>query len=169
MVSDDDDLSVWDYSTGLIIVIVTVSIIVFMANNIIQDALQRHREMKMRTLPVRSLDITMSLNWKEDLVYYDGPIVAVVESGGSLYIFSWFDFDNQYNRWLLIPIDDNLLEQYKKGKVSLLWLIEQHPVLKMVDINNEIAIVHVYEIDRKDISPSLLPTADSFYDPTYKE
>jgi hypothetical protein len=52
-------------------------------------------------------------NHLEDLVYYDGPLITLKESGGEKYVWVWVDVNDVCNRWGVFKTSDEKLHNWR--------------------------------------------------------
>lgn len=100
----------------------------------------------------------------EDLIYYDGPVLShVKDPNGNEFLYLFINNDDYMARWLIIPVDNVVIGQYKSCISSLLDLCIHCEFLIYVDVVN-LSIVSSYKIATKNIPESELPTEDSYFD-----
>jgi hypothetical protein len=107
---------------------------------------------------------TFSINWIEDYIYYDGPVLSLIKSNEKTYFYLWADSDDECNRWLAITVSEEQIEQYKDRKLTLLDIVNSNPTLFYVDIDNDLKISRTMSVDRTYVKNEFLPSEDSFYD-----
>lgn len=99
----------------------------------------------------------------EDLIYFDGPVLShVKDEFGREFLYLYIDDNEIVVRWLLIPINQDLIDQYKSCKTSLRGLCDSHEQLMYVDVA-EMRIVNSYLIETKNIPESELTTQESYF------
>ncbi len=101
-----------------------------------------------------------------DLIYYEGPLLShYVSPAGENYLFYWVDSDDEFNRWLVVRTDDNTIERYIAGQVSLrdIIAVPNDGFVYMVDIDNDIKYHNIIVLPPTDFPDDYLPDADSFY------
>lgn len=101
-----------------------------------------------------------------DLIYYEGPLLShYVSPAGENYLFYWVDSDDHYNRWLVVRTDENTIERYVSGQVSLHSVITKpnDGFVYMVDIDNDIQYHNIKVLPPTEFPDDYLPDEDSFY------
>ncbi len=101
-----------------------------------------------------------------DLIYYEGPLLShYVSPAGENYLFYWVDSDDKYNRWLVVRTDENTIEKYVSGQVSLHSVITKpnDGFVYMVDIDNDIQYHNIKVLPPTEFPDDYLPDEDSFY------
>lgn len=106
---------------------------------------------------------TFSFKWIEDFIYYDGPLLSLVESDGRKFFLFYMDNDYHFNRWLVIEISEQDLQDYAAKDRSLLQLINAKSVFLIADIDTEIAVKRLFEVSREDIDNAFLPSENSYF------
>lgn len=102
-----------------------------------------------------------------DLLYHEGPLLSHftdVSNENIHYLYKWCDCNDLFNRWLIIKVNKSDLLNFLYKSVSLKNLIEAHPYVFFIDIDNEMAHREVTIVALDDISEDYLPFEDSFYD-----
>jgi len=49
----------------------------------------------------------------EDLVFYQGPLITLKESGGEKYVWVWVDVNDVCNRWGVFKTSDEKLQNWR--------------------------------------------------------
>lgn len=103
-----------------------------------------------------------------ELVYFDGPLLSQWrDPEGNNYLYYWCDVDENYNRWLVLPVPSEMLEGYLCGEEVLRTLIK-NPIGErayLVDIDSNGNERKVKKIAVSDLPEDYLPSEDSYYDP----
>jgi hypothetical protein len=104
--------------------------------------------------------------WVEDILFFDGPILALLKASSRQdYFYYWVDSDESYNRWLAIPVSRGTIEEYKRGSLSLLSVVgEAHDRLFLLDINAALEPRTAWSVEFVSLPDDYLPPAESFYD-----
>ena len=104
-----------------------------------------------------------------DLIYFDGPLVSLLENeSGESYLYCWSDVNSVDNRWLVFRVTKNSLQDYLLGKVSLRDLI-LNPVDAFhyaIDIDNDLEVKNTFWILPENLPDSYVPEEDSYHDPS---
>jgi hypothetical protein len=102
-----------------------------------------------------------------DLVYFDGPLLALFKNERSdSYLYNWCDVDERSNRWLIFRVDDRNLNGFMSGKLSLQQLVLSPPdgFLVSADVDNEGLYHNLHLLKPQDLPDDYVPAQDSFYD-----
>ena len=100
----------------------------------------------------------------EDLIYYDGPLLSLVkDQHDQLYLYLWIDSDDACNRWLAFRVTEDLISQYKDGKLSLHDLVYRNDTLLIIDLDEALMVRSTYSINTVDFPKDLGPSEDSFF------
>lgn len=102
-----------------------------------------------------------------DLVYFDGPLLALFKNERSdSYLYNWCDVDERSNRWLIFRVDDRNLNGFMSGKLSLQQLVLSPPdgFLVSADVDNEGLYHNLHLLEPRDLPDDYVPAPDSFYD-----
>jgi len=104
--------------------------------------------------------------WVEDVLYFDGPILALLKGDTKLdYFYYWCDSDDQYNRWLAIPVNRTEIEKYKSGQLSILDLAADPDVeLTLVDVNSELLPRKAWAAVFDQLPEDYVPPETSYFD-----
>lgn len=101
-----------------------------------------------------------------DLLNFDGPLISLFKGkGGYFYLYCWCEVDASHHRWMIVPIDLEVLRRHIKGLISLREIVEGPPngELYLVDMDTHGDYDCVYIVDPKQLPPSYVPEADSFF------
>ena len=101
-----------------------------------------------------------------DLIFYDGPILSHFQDEfGSDILFYWVDYDNNYNRWLVVQITKDQLNEYLILKKSLRDLINApfNNSLYFIEISDILKFDNAFLVYKGDLPKSYLPEIDSFF------
>jgi hypothetical protein len=70
-------------------------------------------------------------NHLEDLVYYEGPLITLKESGGEKYVWVWVDVNDVCNRWGVFKTSDEKLQNWRDKEFVFDFIydaVEEGPV-----------------------------------------
>lgn len=56
---------------------------------------------------------------KEDLIYYDSPLISIIEKSNKLYYTQWLDVKNNINYYLIKEINKKEIKSLKDNKLSI--------------------------------------------------
>jgi hypothetical protein len=101
-----------------------------------------------------------------DLLYFDGPLLSLFQGNeGEYYLYYWCDADEEVNRWIVFKVESKALDAYLLRQTSLLQLITKavKQQFYIVDLDDDLTILHCYSTSLKDLPPSYLPSQQSFY------
>ena len=76
----------------------------------------------------------------EDLVLFDGPVLAHYIDGTHHFLYFWADADDIANRWMIIPIRADQYRAFIEGSMSLYELIQaaNGGFVMLLDLDNEL-------------------------------
>lgn len=105
------------------------------------------------------------LEWKRDLINFDGPLLAeYISDKDEIYLKYWCDCDENHNRWMLFKIKEQQRLRLVLGEISLQQVILQQPDC-FVFFCDENDIEEKYQmVMSENIPQSYLPAEDSFLD-----
>lgn len=105
------------------------------------------------------------LNYKRDLIYFDGPLLSeFVSDKGEVYLKYWCDCDENVNRWMVFKIKEQDRLRLVLGVKSLYQAILEQPD-HFVFFSDEDERKEKYQmVMSKNIPQSYLPDEDSFLD-----
>lgn len=112
-------------------------------------------------------EFPLKLKFIKDLIYYDGSLLTLFENDiYEKYLYYWCDVDENCNRWMVIKINDKLLNKYLINKITLKDLIIKpiDKILYIVDIDNLVKYKNVYLIKPHDLPNEYIPDSDSYFD-----
>jgi hypothetical protein len=107
-----------------------------------------------------------SLEKRADLVYYDGPVLALSEGpSGDPYLHLWCDVDDNTNRWLVFRVTREQLTRFVNRLVPLRQLVVSPPdgFLYLADVRNDLSYAAVQLVLPTALPDSYVPPADSNY------
>jgi hypothetical protein len=118
--------------------------------------------------PFETLAFTSGLLKQGDLIHYDGPILSHYTSHSKKkhYLFSWVDYDDVFNRWLVLETTLVHLYDYLTNAVSLADIFEEA-------YNNRVIVLHTDAtgtcsngllVPSDELIPDYQPDADSYYE-----
>lgn len=102
-----------------------------------------------------------------DLVYFDGPLLALFRNErGDGYFYHWCDADERNNRWLIFRVDARDLNGYLSRKTPLRPLLLNPPDAFVVsaDVDGEGRYHNLRMLSPQEIPADYLPAPDSLYD-----
>jgi len=108
----------------------------------------------------------------DDLIEFAGPILSLYRDGeGNPLLRFWANQDEHVNRWLVIPITVEQLNDYLFRKLSLKELL-QHPdggAVMLVDTDEDQVLEQLTLLQASEIPSEYLPAEHSYYtfDPKY--
>lgn len=106
-----------------------------------------------------------ALNWKRDLIFFDGPLLSEFSSNsGETYLKYWCDCDETFNRWMFFKIKEQDRLRLVLGEKSIYEIITNQPdgFVFFADENNNDSTYRMVVLD--DIPNSYIPEEDSFLD-----
>ena len=56
---------------------------------------------------------------KEDLIYYDGPLISIIEKSNKLYYTQWLDVKNNINYYLIKETNEKEIKSLKDNRLSI--------------------------------------------------
>lgn len=101
-----------------------------------------------------------------DLVYFDGPLLALFKNEhGDSYLYHWCDVDDSNNRWLIFRVDDRDLNRFMSSKLSLHQLVLNPPdgFLVSADVDNDRHYHNLHLLTPQDLPDDYVPESDSLY------
>jgi len=115
---------------------------------------------------IKGHKLSLTLNKIADLLYFEGPLVSLFEDNKekAYYLYCWCEADKNCNRWLVLGITKEQIQNYIKGKVSLYKIITTAESYFLCDINNDIEYENIYFIELSQLPASYIPDKDSFFD-----
>ena len=120
-----------------------------------------------RGWPLSAEGFASDLRKYGDLIAYDGPLLShYVSSTQRHYLFSWIDYDETHNRWLVLEISLRHLYDYLTDAKSLADVYSQPYNSKVIILSTDAAgtcsdalLVHAEEL-----LTDYVPEADSYYE-----
>lgn len=101
-----------------------------------------------------------------DLIYFEGPLLSRWrDREGKDYLYYWCDVDENYNRWLILPVPSEMLKRYLQGEEILRTLVTHPEIAYLVEIDSNGDEQKVKQIVVSDLPEDYLPSEDSYYDP----
>jgi hypothetical protein len=82
-------------------------------------------------------------------------------------LYHWCDIGQTYNRWLIVPVRQLIIEQYFNQEITLREIIIEaikNEWAYIVDIDDNLQYHNIFQVDLDEMSHSYLPDDDSFYD-----
>ncbi|MFN9952615.1 MAG: hypothetical protein ACK55I_05890, partial [bacterium] len=70
-------------------------------------------------------------NHLEDLVYYEGPLITLKESGGEKYVWVWVDVNDVCNRWGVFKTTEDKVNNWREKEFVFDFIseaVEEGPV-----------------------------------------
>lgn len=73
-----------------------------------------------------------TLVWKEDLIYFDGPLLSLLRDTitNTQWLLTWIDqttqSDEEYQRWLALETNDLALKELLEDKITMYDFIMNH-------------------------------------------
>jgi len=112
-----------------------------------------------------------TLNWKRDLIYFDGPLLSeFISSAGEIYLKYWCDCDDDSNRWMLFKIKEQDRLRLVLGEKSVYEVIKSQPDDFVFFADENIKTITYTMVISTDIPNSYIPEEDSYLDiEDYKE
>jgi hypothetical protein len=101
-----------------------------------------------------------------DLIYYDGPLLShYISPKGENYLFYWVDADDVYNRWMVLRVDLQTLQNYLEKKLSLRQVVTlpNDGFVYFVDINDSVEYHNIHVVAPRDIPEDYQPEDNSYY------
>lgn len=108
-----------------------------------------------------------SLTLIADLIYFDGPFLShYASSQGDNYLFYWIDEDEQCNRWMIIKVNLQVIQDYISHKTTLYALIKDRveKSVYIVDLDDELNVCNLCLANLNDLPDDYFPDEDSFYE-----
>ncbi|ALW86306.1 hypothetical protein AUC43_15180 [Hymenobacter sedentarius] len=103
-----------------------------------------------------------------DLVAYDGPLLShyVSYPRAKHYLFSWIDYDDTSNRWLVLEVSYRHLYDYLTDAKSLADIFEEPYNSKVIVLSTDTAGIcsNALLVECEDLIADYIPEADSFYE-----
>lgn len=107
-----------------------------------------------------------SLSLVADLIYFDGPLLShYVSPQGDNYLFYWVDSDEECNRWMIIKINLQIIQDYVSHKVTLLSVIKERAdkSVYIVDFNDDLEVQKCCFVNIDDLDNAYFPKGNSYY------
>lgn len=99
-----------------------------------------------------------------DLIYYEGPMLSHFSNGKDSFLYLWVDNNDSVNRWIVIKIDDNILANYFKKRISLKYILEtSNTYILFTDINEKLNNISNVLLPIDKIPESYLPSDESYF------
>ncbi len=120
---------------------------------------------KLAGIAIKQLDFVAEN--QGDLLYHEGPLLSHFTDAVNEnihYIYKWCDCSDLLNRWLIVKVSKSDLLNFFYQNVSLRNLVETHPYVFFVDIDNGMVHREVTIVATDSISVDYLPFEDSYYD-----
>lgn len=108
-----------------------------------------------------------SLTLIADLIYFDGPLLShYASSQGDNYLFYWIDADEQCNRWMIIKVSLQVIQDFISRKVSLYSLIKDRVEKSayIVDLDDDLEICNHWLANLNDLPDDYFPDENTFYE-----
>ncbi|HHR5849467.1 TPA: hypothetical protein ACS7XE_003698 [Providencia alcalifaciens] len=104
--------------------------------------------------------------WYADLVYFDGPLISLFKGEKNTdAIYMWVDNDSRRNRWCIIPVNRDTLNNYIRKEIALKDVISLTESVVFFNISegvNGIIRRSFTQVNINDFPPEYLPDDDSF-------
>lgn len=108
--------------------------------------------------------------WVQDIQYFEGPILSLLKASTFLdYFYLFCDFNQQYNRWLAIPVTRDTIQGYRNGITDLravLFAADESIGVGVVDIDSEYNVKKAWKLKPSEVPDEYVPEHGSFYDPS---
>ena len=101
-----------------------------------------------------------------DLIYFEGPLLSYLrDNGAQHYLYYWCDVDDQYNRWLIFRVEEQLLRKFLTQQITLrMVILSTDTPTYLVDMDDESRYDSIIQINSADLPPDYLPEIDTYYD-----
>ncbi len=103
-----------------------------------------------------------------DLLYYEGPLFShLVNEKNEDFLMKWCGQHGQFNRWLLVKTNEEILYRYFKREIADIDLFLKNPdgFAYVIDIDNDIEWRSILLTAVADLPEEYLPERDAFYEP----
>lgn len=107
-----------------------------------------------------------SLSLIADLIYFEGPLLSHYASPqGDNYLFYWVDSDDECNRWMIIKINLQIIQDYISQKITLFSLIRDRAdkSVYMVDLDNNLNVCRFLFVNIVELPDEYFPEEESYY------
>jgi hypothetical protein len=119
---------------------------------------------------VKLKKLDFELQKKGDLYSFEGPFLSHFrDERGIDYLMNWVDVNEVANRWILIKVTKEKLNNYFSRKLSLLQLIilSESGAVHFLDIDSNADYLNIWIVSITDIPEEYLPKEDSVFDANY--
>ena len=100
--------------------------------------------------------------WNADLVSFDGPLISLFKKGDDDFLFVWVDCDVSRNRWLIVPVERNPLQDYLTQHSTLLSIMKDAKVVWIFESTMTAQRRNYRNIEVDKLPESYLPKRDSY-------
>lgn len=99
-----------------------------------------------------------------DLLEYEGPIFSHYrDSNGKNYLHYWVDYSEEFNRWIVWNVGNELLYDYLHGREPLFSLLNDSPYVFVIDVDAEVEYHNLTMVPIGDLPKSYFPSHQSWY------
>lgn len=99
-----------------------------------------------------------------DLVEFEGPILShFTDDNNEEILFYWVDYNQDYNRWLVISVPKKSLYQYLLKEISLRTLFGNQGECYTVDIDTNIQYCNITKLDLLNLPIKYLPEETAYF------
>lgn len=114
---------------------------------------------------VKAVQFARKFRLREELIYYDGPLLSHYTAGPVQYLVMWSDYpDDKTCLWFTVEVSIPNLKRFMANEMTLLEVMQVAPSIHRC-INmfiDEVEDAHGELIAFQDIKPESLPTDKSY-------
>ena len=106
--------------------------------------------------------------WVEDLMWVDGPLLALFKVGETLFLAKWTDVNAHFHNWIFVEVTAGQLDLYMQGGITMHSIERQSPRIFTNDSDISHGNGHLLRPLVYDDIPELWtsPAGVSLYDPS---
>ncbi|MGY2970377.1 hypothetical protein ACVWWU_000764 [Pantoea sp. PA1] len=105
-------------------------------------------------------------NWYADLIHFDGPLLSLFKGERNTdALYMWVDNDNHRNRWCIIPVNRDTLNNYLQKNISLKEVVFSSKKVTFFNISegvNGLSKRNFIEVTRDDFPADYTPDEDAY-------
>lgn len=104
-----------------------------------------------------------NLNWKRDLLYFEGPLLSEYEDeSNNIYLKYWCDCDSDSNRWMLFKINEKDRLRLVLGEKSIHSVITESQEVFVFIIDESETNESITLVEKSKIPSDYIPSEKSF-------
>jgi hypothetical protein len=100
-----------------------------------------------------------------DLEYFDGPLLSLfADIKGNLYLYKWYDLQENAHQWLVFPIDYKTLSNYLNNMIPEAGLLQSSGSFYIVKFNEKGRPLVVGQKSKQEVVREYAKTSEVYFD-----